>query len=340
MGKTALFPITLKNLHQPLLQYELDFNPEFTQLDESIRGWLKQMSMEVYVPVSGGKTMDGLFAIGPKRSGVPYQPGELELIQILADQTVVALQNARLYSELGQQNEQINQLNVDLVQQNERLEIMDQVKSDFITIASHGTAYSIDTGEGLCRYPLSYERGQCPHPRTDPRDCGSYQPGHHAPGNAHHRHARCQPDRCGWHASDLHGGAAGHHCAPGHGAVEPGNSRAAYFVYHPKPGNAAPIQADFKRLVQTFTNVLGNALKYTPDRGSIAVEGFLIPSENGQDDRVEIVISDTGIGIDPKYHELIFEKFFRIETRNCIPRAAPSLGRGARAGAAHRPRRG
>ena len=132
-----LFINTLVTQHQPLLQYELDFNPAFKELGDQERSWLDEMTMEVYVPVSGGPDIVGLIAVGPKVSAVPYQPNELELMQTLADQTVVALQNARLYSELNDQNEHIRYLNIDLVDQNEKLEIMDRVKSDFITIASH-----------------------------------------------------------------------------------------------------------------------------------------------------------------------------------------------------------
>ncbi|MCA9979035.1 MAG: GAF domain-containing protein, partial [Anaerolineales bacterium] len=133
----SLFIKTLSQMHQPLLQYELDFNRDYASLDPAIRSWLQEMAMDVYVPVIATNNLEGVIAVGPKKSGVPYQPGELELMQILADQTVVALQNARLYSELGQQNEKIRRLNLDLTGQNERLEIMDRVKSDFITIASH-----------------------------------------------------------------------------------------------------------------------------------------------------------------------------------------------------------
>jgi signal transduction histidine kinase len=75
--------------------------------------------------------------------------------------------------------------------------------------------------------------------------------------------------------------------------------------------NLPTLQADFKRLVQAFSNILGNAVKYTPDGGTITVNGNVVPSNDGED-YVEIIISDTGIGIDPKFHELIFEKFFRI----------------------------
>ena len=72
------------------------------------------------------------------------------------------------------------------------------------------------------------------------------------------------------------------------------------------------IHADFKRLVQTFTNIIGNAIKYTPDYGGITIEARVIPSHEVDDDHVEISVSDSGIGIDPKFHDLIFEKFFRI----------------------------
>jgi signal transduction histidine kinase len=66
-----------------------------------------------------------------------------------------------------------------------------------------------------------------------------------------------------------------------------------------------PIQADTQRLVQAFRNVVLNAIKYTPDGGRIDITG----SQQGSE--VQVSIRDSGIGIDPKNHELIFEKFFR-----------------------------
>ncbi len=65
--------------------------------------------------------------------------------------------------------------------------------------------------------------------------------------------------------------------------------------------------------MQAFTNLISNAVKYTPDHGSITIQASLPPSQNGEDDQyIEVIIADSGIGIDPKFHELIFEKFFRI----------------------------
>ena len=73
-----------------------------------------------------------------------------------------------------------------------------------------------------------------------------------------------------------------------------------------------PMEVDFKRLVQAFTNIIGNGMKYTPDNGRILVTTELQTAVDNEAQFVEIVVADSGIGIDPQYHQLIFEKFFRI----------------------------
>jgi signal transduction histidine kinase len=63
---------------------------------------------------------------------------------------------------------------------------------------------------------------------------------------------------------------------------------------------------DGERLLQAFRNVITNAIKYTPDGGTIVVDGRSLPGF------VEITVTDTGIGIAPEYHTRIFEKFGRL----------------------------
>jgi signal transduction histidine kinase len=70
-----------------------------------------------------------------------------------------------------------------------------------------------------------------------------------------------------------------------------------------------PIQADKELLYKVFYQVVGNAIKYTPDGKEITVSACLIPNDNAPE--VEITVKDSGIGIDPQYHELVFEKFFQ-----------------------------
>jgi signal transduction histidine kinase len=61
--------------------------------------------------------------------------------------------------------------------------------------------------------------------------------------------------------------------------------------------------ADTERLYQVLKNVLTNAIKYTPDGGKIIVDGRKLAGF------IEVLFIDSGIGVNPDDHELIFEKF-------------------------------
>ncbi len=63
---------------------------------------------------------------------------------------------------------------------------------------------------------------------------------------------------------------------------------------------------DSERLIQLFTNLISNAIKFTPDGGTITIGGRKLSGF------VDIIISDTGIGIDPQDQGTIFEKFNRL----------------------------
>jgi signal transduction histidine kinase len=66
-----------------------------------------------------------------------------------------------------------------------------------------------------------------------------------------------------------------------------------------------------QRLVQAFRNIITNAIKFTPDGGRIDITASLQPGQNGADDHILVMISDTGVGINEEDLELIFEKFYR-----------------------------
>lgn len=70
------------------------------------------------------------------------------------------------------------------------------------------------------------------------------------------------------------------------------------------------ILGDRDLLYKLFYHVLANAIKYTPDGGQILVSGCL-DQEIPAAPQVEISIRDSGIGIDPHNHELVFEKFYQ-----------------------------
>ncbi len=72
------------------------------------------------------------------------------------------------------------------------------------------------------------------------------------------------------------------------------------------PGSEEWLYADPERLYQAFLNLMTNAVKYTPDGGSITVDGRTLPGF------VEVTVTDTGIGISPEHQAKIFEKFGQL----------------------------
>lgn len=308
----SLFIKTLVTRRQPLLQYELDYNPEYRTTLETEREWLKNLSMDVYVPIGAAAQLNGIIALGPKKSRLPYAPNELDLLQTLADQTLVALQNARLYSELNSQNEKIRYLNDDLRQQNDRLEIMDKVKTDFITIASHELRTPLTQVKGYADI-LAAMNEENILTREQTREI-----------IGHINRASLQLEKlisAMLDASQLD--VNGMRLTFVQTRLDTVLRLATEPLYQAlrerrltlhinNVEEIPPIYADFKRLVQAFSNLMGNAVKYTPDGGTISVMAAILPGEDQMTRFVEVIVADTGIGIDKKYQDLIFEKFFRI----------------------------
>jgi len=75
-------------------------------------------------------------------------------------------------------------------------------------------------------------------------------------------------------------------------------------------GSKLWIYVDPARITQAMRNVLHNAIKYTPDRGKITIDGRTLPG------LVEVTIKDTGIGIAQENQQLIFEKFGQLGLLN------------------------
>jgi len=67
------------------------------------------------------------------------------------------------------------------------------------------------------------------------------------------------------------------------------------------------IMGDSQRLFQALWHVVSNAVKYTPDGGTIRISGRVV------DHTVHLSVQDTGIGIDPADRERIFDRFYVVE---------------------------
>ncbi|EFH84028.1 PAS/PAC sensor signal transduction histidine kinase [Ktedonobacter racemifer DSM 44963] len=98
-----------------------------------------------------------------------------------------------------------------------------------------------------------------------------------------------------------------HHLHPSHTILVCGSVRAS-------------LVGDRDRLGQVFTNLISNAIKYSPDAEAVEVD--LSPSE----DAVTVHVRDHGLGIPREQRDKIFERFYRVT--DLRQRAIPGLGMG------------
>jgi signal transduction histidine kinase len=71
-------------------------------------------------------------------------------------------------------------------------------------------------------------------------------------------------------------------------------------------GSDEMLFVDSKRIYQALSNIISNAIKFTPDCGKITIDGRILPGF------IELTIADTGIGISLENQDTIFEKFGQL----------------------------
>jgi signal transduction histidine kinase len=96
------------------------------------------------------------------------------------------------------------------------------------------------------------------------------------------------------------------------------------------------VMADARRLHQVLVNLISNAVKYTPRSGEVQVEAREVAHEalpprvgerlSSRRRYVQVDVRDTGVGIAPEEHDLIFERFYRTENPMKIEAGGTGLG--------------
>jgi signal transduction histidine kinase len=80
-----------------------------------------------------------------------------------------------------------------------------------------------------------------------------------------------------------------------------------YHLVYDFPSEPLVAPMDVRRVEQVLRNLLHNATKYSPDGGTITVQG------RGDKEQILVWVSDQGMGIPPQDLERVFERFYRID---------------------------
>ena len=85
-------------------------------------------------------------------------------------------------------------------------------------------------------------------------------------------------------------------------------------------GKLTPMITDEDKLRQILDNLLTNAIKFTGESGRVVIRA----RPDGSD--VLISVADSGVGIDPEYQDVIFDKFRQVDGSNTRKHGGTGLG--------------
>jgi signal transduction histidine kinase len=302
-------PIThfLRERRKPLLQYDIDFAPEFMDASLTERKWMSELGLDVYVPIYGKGEWIGLLALGPKPTN-RYTDEDLNLLSTMASQTGIALENARLVENLKKLNVQVREAYAFLDKANHDLAQLETTKSNFISIASHEL-----------RTPLTVARGYTEMLLEDqslPEQVRELVKGIHKSTLRLHEIMDSMFDIAQIDARTLELHRQDVFLTELIGSVMREQAKALAEREQEISLDLPPlpsIKADPNTLEKLFYHLITNAIKFTPNGGKIAITAKQVGANKRDlpEGGVEIIISDTGVGIDKGMQEIIFTKFYQ-----------------------------
>ncbi len=302
-------PITIyfREERGPLLQYDVDFAPGFISAPLAERKWLSGLMLDVYVPIFSKGEWIGLLALGPKPNS-RYTDEDLNMLATIASQTGVALENARLVENLKKLNIQVREAYSFLDKANHDLAKLELTKSNFISIASHELRTPLTVARGYAEMLLEEP--------TLPDQVRELVKGIHKSTLRLHEIMDSMFDIAQMDTRSMELQKQDVFITElirsvGQELSKLAGERSQEFTLDLP--QLPSIKADPNNLRKLFYHLMINAVKFTPNGGKVTVTGKQLPPNNRDlpEGGVEVIVSDTGVGIAKDYQEVIFTKFYQ-----------------------------
>ena len=249
-----------------------------------------------------------MLAFGAKLSGHRYTEDDLVTLSALGNQTAVALENARLVDNLMRLNDELLRARSELENTNRALERLDQTKSDFISVASHELRTPLTVIKGYVEMLLE-NPGADPEVRQFIKGINDGAIRLHEIMDSMFEIAQIDARSLQLHLQQIDLGNMIQEVCQAQSKVAMDRKLSLLVDLPVLPA----LKADPDSLRKVFQHLVNNAVKFTPDGGKVTITGHVADARPIElpDGGVEIVVSDTGVGVDPNLRELIFTKFYQ-----------------------------
>jgi signal transduction histidine kinase len=279
--------------------------------DEQLRKKLNDKDISIIVRLV--TTLDyevegvGLLLLGPKKSGNAYTNQDIQLLEIIANELVIAIQNALRFEEIDKFNvtlqNKIDDATHQLRNTNKKLKALDETKDEFISMASHQLRTPLTSVKGYLSMVLEGDAGELNDMQRKLLDQAFI---------SSQRMVYLIADLL--NVSRLRTGKFIIEATPTNLAdvvqgeveqlLETADGRGLKLEYD-KPENFSVAMLDETKIRQVVMNFIDNAIYYTPSGGHITVK------LRETDDIIEFTVHDDGIGVPKHEQHHLFTKFYR-----------------------------
>lgn len=274
--------------------------------------WIPRDRSWLGVPLYAKGKVAGLLALA--RAKESFNEDEGLLATTFAMQAVVAMENARLYDEVTGMNQMMERMVAQRVEElniaYKTLDKHDKNKSAFIQVAAHElrTPLTVIKGYlGMMKADAAIEKNPAIAQAIDGVLQGTNRL--HQIVNSMLDVARLDSQVVNPHIEPVSLGLILRLVHKDY--INDLVQRNLTFNMDETIRDIPPVRGDNELLKKALDHVIVNAIKFTPDGGSITVSAVVVDDPH-LGACAEVRIKDTGIGIDAEHHQIIFEKLYQL----------------------------
>ncbi|HVV25730.1 MAG TPA: GAF domain-containing sensor histidine kinase [Candidatus Saccharimonadales bacterium] len=277
--------------------------------NDGLQSFLQNHDIAIVVKLASTPQQEGVgyLILGSKKSGNTYSTQDIRVIEIIANELVIAVQNALRFEEIEHFNltlqQRVDEATKKLRHANQKLRELDETKDDFISMASHQLRTPLTSVKGYISMLMEGDAGKINHMQREMLGQAFFS-----------------SQRMVYLIADLLNVSR---LKTGKFVIEPTpvdlsvvveeelaqleETAAAHDLKltYDKPKHFPQLMLDEVKTRQVIMNFVDNAIYYTPSGGHIDVQ---LTEKSGL---VELRVTDDGIGVPKSEQPHLFTKFYR-----------------------------